>query len=152
MKNAISVVRKTPRRVCLPSFLLRVSGLSIHRTIPTILMPTAASRMAGLNWWPIQAPTIPARAWFASVAQSTPARIGHGRRKRVASNRDNNWVRSPISASATVEIETKKASIEGLQAERVTDHGGTSAARAGGSTVGLAMPEGPVRHGLRQVC
>jgi hypothetical protein len=75
-----------------------------------------------------------------------------GRRKRVASNRDNNCVRSPISASATVEIETRKASIEGLQAERVTDHGGASAARAGGPTVGLAMPEGSVRHGLRQVC
>src|SRR5690554_1953436 len=41
-----------------------------------------------------------------------PQMIGQGRRKRAASNSARSWVLSPISASATTPVDTKKASTE----------------------------------------
>src|SRR5262245_6333807 len=39
-----------------------------------------------------------------------PRMIGHGRRKRAASTKDSSCVLSPISASATKAVDTRKAS------------------------------------------
>ena len=50
--------------------------------------------------------TRPASAWLSRVATRMPATIGQGLRKRAASSRASSWVLSPISASATVPVET----------------------------------------------
>src|SRR5215469_913914 len=83
-----------------------------------------------------------ATAWLATVAQSTPARIGHGRRKRAASMSERSWVRSPISATATVDRLIRKDSIGEPRAERVErPRPRAPAARVPwASAVGLAMP------------
>src|SRR5690554_2487688 len=41
-----------------------------------------------------------------------PQMIGQGRRKRAASSSASNWVLSPISASVTTPVDTKKASTD----------------------------------------
>jgi hypothetical protein len=41
-----------------------------------------------------------------------PNTMGQGLRKRAANTSDKSWVLSPISAKATMPVETKKASIE----------------------------------------
>ena len=61
-------------------------------------------------------------------------------------------MRSPISAIATVEIETRSDSIGKLRTERAKTTAESPAARAGGPAVGLAMPCGPIRHGLAPKC
>ena len=63
-----------------------------------------------LTWVVTQAPTAPAKAWLATVATRMPNTMGHGFLKRAASNSANNWVLSPISAKATMPVETRNAS------------------------------------------
>ncbi|KAI1693650.1 hypothetical protein Ddc_22629 [Ditylenchus destructor] len=48
---------------------------------------------------------------LTSVATKMPATMGQGLRKRAASTSDSSWVLSPISASATTEVEIRKASM-----------------------------------------
>src|SRR5690606_25519222 len=59
----------------------------------------------------------PASAWLSRVATRMPAMIGQGLRKRAASSNASNWVLSPISASATVTVETSSGSIHLLYEE-----------------------------------
>ncbi len=73
-------------------------------------------------------------------------------RNRVASSNDSSCVRSPISASATVESETRKASIAGSPDERATDHGLRPPFVPDAQPLISPMPERPVRNGSRQVC
>jgi len=61
-----------------------------------------------------QAPTAPARPWLTSVATKMPRTIGQGLRKRAANTNASSWVLSPISAKATMAVETKKASMVGF--------------------------------------
>ena len=58
-----------------------------------------------------QLPTAPAKPWLASVATRMPRTMGQGLRKRAAKTSDRSWVLSPISAKATMPVETRNASI-----------------------------------------
>ena len=58
-----------------------------------------------------QLPTAPAKPWLAKVATKMPNTMGQGLRKRAASTSDKSWVLSPISAKATIPVETKNASM-----------------------------------------
>ena len=76
--------------------------------------PSTQLKTCGPSQVVTQAPRAPASAWLASVATRIPSTIGQGLRKRTARISANNCVLSPISASATIPVETKNASIAGI--------------------------------------
>ena len=79
-----------------------------------------------------------------------PRTIGHGRRKRAASISARSCVLSPISASATTPVDTRKACTErhrGRAADE-TWHDSLRPARVQETHAkGLAKPSGRLRHG-----
>ena len=72
---------------------------------------------------------------LAGVAIRMPRMIGSGRRKRAASTRARSWVLAPISARATMPVETSRGSREGSP----------------GRTCDMTMPPPPAREGAWSV-
>src|SRR5690606_30749432 len=88
-----------------------LSGLSVHNAMAMKLAATVQRRTCGVSQDAAVAPNQPAIAWLSRVATRMPATMGHGLRKRAASSRASSWVLSPISARATVTVETSNGSI-----------------------------------------
>ena len=74
--------------------------------------PSYQRKESGPSAVETQVPTPPANAWLAAVATRIPQAIGQGLRNRAASTKPSNCVLSPISASATMLVETRNASIK----------------------------------------
>jgi len=107
----MAVVRNTPKRASGVSSSSRSSGTMIHAAMPRKAMPSTQRMTSGPSRRLTRAPTAAANAWLATVETRMPATMGSGRRKRAASRKASNWVLSPISARATMPVETRKASI-----------------------------------------
>src|SRR5690606_8945315 len=88
-----------------------LSGLSVHNAMAMKLVATVQRNTCGVSQDAAVAPSQPAIAWLSRVATRMPATMGHGLRKRAASSRASSWVLSPISARATVRVETSSGSI-----------------------------------------
>src|SRR5690606_26071524 len=88
-----------------------LSGLSVHSAMAMKLMATIQRNACGVSQDAAVAPSQPAIAWLSRVAMRMPATMGQGLRKRAASSSASNWVLSPISARATVRVETSSGSI-----------------------------------------
>ncbi|MOA30522.1 hypothetical protein D3C78_1516180 [compost metagenome] len=111
-KKATSVVPKTPQREAEEvSSSSSLSGISIHTAMPMKHRASTQRRVCGPRTVVTQAPAAPARAWLASVAARMPSTMGQGLRKRAARTSARSCVLSPISAMATMAVETKKASM-----------------------------------------
>jgi anti-sigma factor ChrR (cupin superfamily) len=87
-----------------------VSGTSIQAAMARKDSPMIQRSRSGPSAWATQPPRAPAAAWLSSVATKMPATMGHGLRYRAASTMASNCVLSPISPSATMPVDTKKAS------------------------------------------
>jgi hypothetical protein len=94
------------------------SGTMIQAAMPMKARPSTQRITSGPSSLLTSAPTAAAKAWLAMVAARMPNTIGSGRRKRAASRKASNWVLSPISARATMPVETRKASIEATGREK----------------------------------
>lgn len=93
-------------------------------------------------------PTAPAKPWFASVATRMPTTIGTGRRNLAASRNARSWVLSPISAIATMLVDTRKASKTVLGASsRITNDATPELTQWGRRVKGLAKLMSRMRHG-----
>ncbi|MNV69580.1 hypothetical protein D3C71_1624960 [compost metagenome] len=106
------MVPNTPQRetaAVSPSSSL--SGISIQTAMAMKQAPSTQRNTCGPMKVVTQAPTAPARAWLAKVATSMPSTMGQGLRKRAARTSASSCVLSPISAMATMAVETKKASM-----------------------------------------
>jgi hypothetical protein len=73
--------------------------------------PKTQRSACGPNWVVTQLPTAPAKPWLTNVATKMPQTMGQGLRNRAAKTKDKSCVLSPISARATMPVETRKASI-----------------------------------------
>ena len=112
-KKASTVVPSTPSlRRLLPSRSSSIlSGIKVQTAMPRKPRPKPQRKTCGLSRPVIHEPKAPAKAWLARVAIKMPRQMGKGLRKRAASKKASSWVLSPISASATRPVETRKASI-----------------------------------------
>jgi len=111
-KKATTVVPNTPyfgASCASPSSSL--SGTSIHAAMAKNDTPSTQRNTVGPMNVVSHVPKLPAKAWLAKVATKMPHTIGQGWRKRVARRRAKSCVLSPISASATMPVEMKKASM-----------------------------------------
>jgi lactoylglutathione lyase len=112
-KNANAVVAKAPRWDAAGGPSSSLSGTSAQAAMAMNDSPSTHRITCGPSTERIHAPTAPARAWLSSVATRMPATMAHGRRRRAASTRESNCVLSPISAMATMPVETRKAFTKG---------------------------------------
>ena len=80
MKKAMQVATNTPPTEGGDVSCAGSSGRSVHSAMRIMLAPTIASSNAGFSRPPSRAPSHAAARWFTSVAHSTPAMIGQGRR------------------------------------------------------------------------
>ncbi len=101
--------------------------------------PKAQRIISALTTAVIHAPRAPARPWLTTVAAKMPRMIGTGFLKRAAKMKARSCVLSPISAKATTPVETKRDSIQDVQAGLQTIDHHASPAKIGGVVVkGLA--------------
>ena len=73
-------------------------------------MPNIQRIVLGPTQVVTHAPSKPAKAWLSTVATKIPATIGQVWRYLAARTKANNWVLSPISASATTKVDIKNES------------------------------------------
>src|SRR5690625_4873412 len=92
-----------------------LSGISIQQAINKKPIPSAQDRVVGVSRWLIQSTKPPARPWLTKVAKNIALIMVHGRRQRAAKTSASNGVLSPISASDTMPVETRKAFIVNLE-------------------------------------
>ena len=104
------VVRKTPAPRSFWSSSSS-SGLSAQRPKTTKDAAIVQRRVVGDTRVASQAPIQPARKWLARVATRMPRMIGTLCFSFAARTKERSWVLSPISARATMEVETRSASI-----------------------------------------
>ena len=113
-KKASTVVPKMPSRGALPSSSPSSSwsGINIQAAMARKETPRTQRSTSGPSKVVTQVPSAPASAWLAKVATRMPATMGQGLRKRAARTSESSWVLSPISARATIPVETRKASMD----------------------------------------
>jgi len=109
-KKETTVVTKTPAP---RTFRSPSSSSALRAQKPKRMKESATThrRVPGATRLASQTPIQPARKWLASVATRMPRTIGTRRLSFAASAKERSCVLSPISARATTETETRKASI-----------------------------------------
>ena len=106
------MVRNTPYFASFASSSSILSGTMIHAAMPRKDSPSTQRITSGPSALLTQAPTAAANAWLTIVATKMPSTIGTGRRNLAASRKASNCVLSPISASATMPVDTRNASMQ----------------------------------------
>lgn len=92
-------------------FIPNSSGISIQIAIPIKPTDTIHSRISGPITVVTHCPRAAERPWLIRVASKIAIKIGVGLRKRAARSKASNWVLSPISASATMAVESRNSYI-----------------------------------------